>query len=75
MFNSNGIPYVAYSGSIMNTHMNEKLLTIVKTHVYKVKDFPGHTMKAYRGIRGIAPLILNFSSRWRGRVKFMPRLL
>jgi hypothetical protein len=72
MFNSNRIPYVAYSGSIS---MTEKLLPIVKTYDYKVRDFPGHTMKAYRGIRDIAPLILNLSSRWRGGVKFMPQLL
>jgi len=73
MFNSNRIPHVAYSGSIRNTHITEKLLPIVKTHHYKVKDFPGHTMKAYRRIRSTSPLNLN--SRRRGGVNFMPRLL
>jgi hypothetical protein len=32
------------------------------------KVVPIHTMKAYRGSRGIAPLILNLYSRWRGVV-------
>jgi len=63
MFNSNRIPYFAYSGSIRNNNITEKLLPILKPHDYKVKDFPGHTIKAYRVIRGIAPLILKLSSR------------
>jgi len=37
---------------------------IVKCTV-RVEDFPAHTMKAYKGSRGIAPLIPNFGSRWR----------
>jgi len=32
------------------------------------KVVPVHTIKAYRGSRGIAPLILNLYSRWRGVV-------
>jgi len=32
------------------------------------KVVPVHTMKAYRGSRGIAPLILNLYSMWRGVV-------
>ena len=32
----------------------------------KVKCFPVHAMKAYRGSGGIAPLILNLGTGWRG---------
>jgi hypothetical protein len=32
---------------------------------YKGKVVPLHAMKAYRGNRGTAPLLLNLSSRWR----------
>jgi hypothetical protein len=32
-------------------------------------------MKAYRGSRGIAPLILNLCTKWRRVVHFMARLL
>jgi hypothetical protein len=31
----------------------------------KGEVFPVHAMKAYRGRRGIAPLLLNLSTRWR----------
>jgi hypothetical protein len=31
----------------------------------KGEVFPVHAMRAYRGSRGIAPLILNLSTRWR----------
>jgi hypothetical protein len=31
----------------------------------KGKVVPVHTMKAYRGRRGIGPLILNLSTRWK----------
>jgi len=31
----------------------------------RVKVVPLHNMKAYAGSNGIAPLILNHSSRWR----------
>jgi hypothetical protein len=33
--------------------------------VNKGKAFPLHAIKAYRGIRGIAPLILNLGTRWK----------
>jgi hypothetical protein len=33
--------------------------------VAKSKVFPVHTMKAYRGNRGISPFILNLGIRWR----------
>jgi hypothetical protein len=45
--------------------MTDKLLLLLKTRAYKVKDVPGHTMKAYGWIRSVAPLILNLSSRWK----------
>ena len=32
-----------------------------------------HAMKAYRGIRGIDPLILNLGTRWRSVVRFTSR--
>jgi len=32
-------------------------------------------MKAYRGSRGINPLILNFGARWRSVINITPRLL
>jgi len=31
----------------------------------KVKAFPVHAIKAYSRIKGIAPLIVNFGTRWR----------
>jgi hypothetical protein len=31
----------------------------------KVKVVPVHAMKAYRGSKGIAPLILNVDNEWR----------
>jgi hypothetical protein len=33
---------------------------------------PVHTMKAYRGSRGIAPLILDLVSRWSGVAGLVP---
>jgi hypothetical protein len=39
---------------------------------YCVKKLPVHGMKAYRGCRGKASLILNFSTRWRWVVNFTP---
>jgi hypothetical protein len=39
------------------------------------KIFSVHAMKAYSGSRGIAPLILNLSTRWRWVVNFTPQLL
>ena len=41
----------------------------------KSKGVHVHTIKACRGRRGIAPLILNLGTRWRWKVSFMPRLL
>jgi hypothetical protein len=41
----------------------------------KVKSSLSHVIKAYRGIRGIAPLILNLDTRWSPVVIFMPQLL
>jgi hypothetical protein len=37
------------------------------TRFFKVKKrgFPVHAIKAHRGSRGIAPLMLNLSTRWR----------
>jgi hypothetical protein len=37
------------------------------------KLFPVHTVKAYRGSRGLFPLILNHSARWRFVVSFTSR--
>ena len=37
----------------------------VCTDYYEGKFFPVHTMKAYMGNRGIAPLILNYGTSWR----------
>jgi hypothetical protein len=41
----------------------------------KGKVFLVHGMKTHRGSRGVAPFILNFSTRWRWMVNFPPRLL
>jgi hypothetical protein len=41
----------------------------------KGKAVPVHAVKAYRGTRGIAPLILNLGTRWRWVVNFTPRPL
>jgi len=41
----------------------------------KGKSFPVHVMKAYRGRRGISPLILNLSARWKWMFKFTSRPL
>jgi len=34
-----------------------------------------HVLKAYRGSRGIAPLILNLCTKWWWAVSFVPHLL
>ena len=39
---------------------------------FLLKAVPVHTMKAYSGRRGITPLTLKFSTRWRHVVSFMP---
>jgi len=41
-------------------------------HTVKGRAVPLHTMKAYGGIRGIAPLILDLSTTWRFVVQFTP---
>jgi hypothetical protein len=41
----------------------------------KNKTVPDHSMKAYWGSRGIAPLILNLDSRWIYVVNLKPRSL
>jgi hypothetical protein len=41
----------------------------------KSKVLPLHPMKAYRGSRGIAPLVLKLGARWRWVVNFTPRPL
>jgi hypothetical protein len=43
--------------------------------MFEVKAVPVHTMKAYRGSRGLVPLILNHGTIWRGMVNFKPRPL
>jgi hypothetical protein len=45
------------------------------SHKVKVKVVPVYTLKAYRRRRGIAPLILNLSARWRCVVNIMARPL
>jgi hypothetical protein len=46
--------------------------TVISYHVIKIrikegkdKVVPVHAFREYRGSRGIAPLILNLSARWR----------
>jgi len=51
------------------------LLLIVKKKKIKVKAVAIHAVKACRKVRGIAPLVLNLSTRWRGVAKFMFRPL
>jgi hypothetical protein len=41
----------------------------------KGKVFPAHAVKAHRGNRSIAPLILIFSPRWKSVVNFKPQPL
>ena len=43
-------------------------------HIGKSEVFPDHTMKAERGIRGIAPDILNLDTRWNGQLHTLPVL-
>jgi hypothetical protein len=38
-------------------------------------DFPFHSMKAYRGSKGVASLFLNLGTRWRWVVNFAHQLL
>jgi hypothetical protein len=40
-------------------------------HYGEDKVFPVHDMQAYRGRRGMAPLILNLDNRWTSVVAFM----
>ena len=48
----------------------------VYLHVHnKPPNFSSHAMKAYRRIRGKAPLILNRGNKWRYVVNYMPRAL
>jgi len=44
----------------------------VKERKKKDKIFPDNAMRAYRGNRGMALLILNFSTWWRWVVNFRP---
>jgi hypothetical protein len=49
-------------------YVNSKAMKKYTGNLYpekKGKGVPVHAMKAHRGSRGIAPLILNFGTRWR----------
>ena len=50
--------------------LNQARLSAIRLDLIKVENV--HTMKIYRGNRGIAPLILNLSTRWSGVVTFTP---
>jgi hypothetical protein len=50
----------------------EHLLDVIKR---QIKVVPVHIMKAYRGSRGIAPLIPNLGIRWRWMFSFTLQLL
>jgi hypothetical protein len=49
------------------------IATYISDRNNKSKTFPVHAMKAYRGSRGIDPLILNLVTRLRWVVTFKPR--
>jgi len=51
------------------------ILLIVNKKKIKVKAVAIHVVKAWRKIRGITPLFLKLSTRWRGVVKFIFRPL
>jgi len=40
--------------------------------MYEGEVVPDHSVKVYRGSRGIAPLICNLGTRWRRVVNFVP---
>jgi hypothetical protein len=53
---------------------NGKQGRVQHVNTKKGNVLPTHVTKAYRGIRGITPLILNLGANWRWVVKFTPRL-
>jgi hypothetical protein len=58
-----------YSQYAFHPHsFNQARLLAIHLDLIKVEHV--HTMKTYRGSGGIAPLIRNFSTRWRGVVTF-----
>jgi len=50
--------------------LTSKMTSLVAT--YKRSDVPAHTMKAYKGSKGIASRILNLGTSWR-LMNYMPR--
>ena len=73
--------FVSSIHSILSWCMKEILLILPSLRfiaaqakgIDKGKVVPVHTMKAYRGRRGIGPLILNLSTRWKWVANFTSR--
>ena len=65
-------------GHVIQSHSPPPRLTFFQRHTsvpFPNDDFTVHFIKADRGSRGLAPLILNLGTRWRRMVNFTPRLL
>ena len=62
--NTSSGPGILISDRVL-TNMKHSDLKIRDEKVGEGKVFPAHTMKAYRGNRSIAPLILNLSTSWK----------
>jgi hypothetical protein len=62
---------IKFKSDLRTSHL--KYSTDLSTkHRTKGKVFPVHSIKAYKGRRGISPLILNLGTLWRWVVNFMP---
>jgi len=55
--------------------LNYSIKSKTKKKIIESKFFSVHTMKVYRGSRGIALLFLNLGTRWSSVVNFMFRLI
>jgi hypothetical protein len=59
--------YINNKGAIITGVIRTHCASLMAINSYfkvKVKVVPVHTMKAYRGSRGITPLVLNHGTRW-----------
>jgi hypothetical protein len=66
---------ILFNISLLNPKRTQNRCHAEVHETVKRKFVPLHAMKAYRGISSIAPLILNFGTRWWLVVSFLFRPL